>query len=81
MVGTWNTAQEIRNGKITREEGIKLVELYDEEFPNKYFKEFLEYININEKEFHEIVDKFRSPHLWKFVGNNWELKHSCYRDS
>ena len=26
----------------------------------KYFKEILEYLNINEDEFNEIIDKFRS---------------------
>ena len=31
---------EIRNDKITREEGVSLVHKYDQEFPNKYFSDF-----------------------------------------
>ena len=37
---TYDAAQEIRNNKITREEGVQLVKKFDEEFPKKYFKEF-----------------------------------------
>ena len=53
-------SQEIRNNKITREEGIALVKKFDHEFPKKYFKDFLEYIDITESEFFKLIDKFRS---------------------
>lgn len=72
---TYDAAQEIRNGKITREEGVHLVHKYDQEFPQKYFKEFLEYIDISEKQFFEAVDRFRSPHLWTQVDGKWVLRH------
>jgi hypothetical protein len=73
---TYDAAQEIRNGKITREEGANLVRKYDQEFPHKYFKEFLEYIDITEDLFHETVDKFRSPHLWYQENGEWKLRHA-----
>lgn len=73
---TYDAAQEIRTGHITREEGVALVRRYDTEFPDKYFKEFLEYINITEEAFWKAVDGFRSPHLWKKDANGvWELRH------
>ncbi len=72
---SYDAAQEIRNDKITREEGVALVNKFDLEFPKKYFKDFLEYIDVNENEFHQIVDSFRSPHLWKKRNDNWELLH------
>ncbi len=71
---TYDAAQEIRNDKITREEGVYLVKKYDQEFPEKYFKEFLDYIDITEKEFWETVNKFRSPHLWEKDGDIWRLR-------
>ena len=71
---TYDSSQEIRNGKIDREEGIALVKKYDEEFPSKFYKEFLDYIDITEDEFHQIVDNFRSPHLWEKINNQWKLK-------
>jgi hypothetical protein len=47
--------------------GVTLVHKYDQEFPRKYFKDFLEYIDIAEDVFAQTVDKFRSPHLWHKV--------------
>ena len=48
---SYDASQEIRNGKITREEGVALVKKYDQEFPEKFFQEFLDYISIDESEF------------------------------
>lgn len=73
---TYDAAQEVRNGKITRKEAAYLVSKYDQEFPDIFFKEFLEYIDTSEEEFHKSVDKFRSPHIWKKVNNKWVLRHS-----
>ena len=75
---SYDAAQEIRNEKITREEGINLVKKYDHEFPIKYFKEFLEYTDITEKDFHQILDQFRSPHLWKKIQDKWKLTQKIY---
>ena len=47
---TSDAAHEIREGHITREEGIALVDRYDQEFPEKNFKVFLKYIDIDEDE-------------------------------
>ncbi len=72
---TYDTSQEIRNGKITREEGVALVRKYDAEFPAKYFKEILEYMDITEERFWEIIDRARSPHLWKKENGEWKLRY------
>lgn len=72
---SYDAAQEIRNGKITREEGVNLVRKFDQEFPAKYFHEFLEYISMNEEEFWETIERFRSPHIWEMNDNTWVLKH------
>jgi len=77
---TYDAAQEIRNNKITREEGSQLVKKFDEEFPKKYFKEFLDYISLSEVEFHETIDKFRSPHLWEKIDDEWVLKRAVWHD-
>lgn len=77
---TYDAAQEVRNGKITREEAVHLVKKYDQEFPKKYFHEFLDYISLNEKEFWDAVDRFRSPHLWlKDDSGQWQLRHTVWQ--
>jgi len=72
---TYDAAQEIRNGKIEREEGVALVRRFDCEFPSKYFREMLDYMGITEDRFWEVIEQFRSPHLWKKQGNAWVLRH------
>jgi N-acetyl sugar amidotransferase len=78
---TYDAAQEIRNNKITRDEGVQLVRKFDQEFPKKYFKDFCEYISLTENEFHETVDRFRTPHLWKYENDVWNLRHAVWHDS
>lgn len=72
---TYDAAQEIRNGKITREEGVALVRRYDTEFPKKYFQDCLRYMDITEEQFGQVIDQFRSPHLWKEENGQWQLRH------
>jgi N-acetyl sugar amidotransferase len=78
---TYDAAQEIRNGKITREEGVQLVKRYDQEFPRKYFRDFLDYISLTEEQFHATVDRFRSPHLWQRTGDEWTLRHAVWHEA
>ncbi len=72
---TYDASQEIRNHHITREEGVALVNRYDQEFPRKYFTDFLDYLDMGEAEFFEIADAFRSPHLWRKVDGEWRLRY------
>ena len=72
---TYDASQEIRNHHIEREEAVMLVHRYDQEFPRKYFPEFLAYLDMDEDEFFEIADSFRSPHLWKRENGEWRLRH------
>jgi N-acetyl sugar amidotransferase len=75
---TSDAAHEIRDGKITREEGVALVKRYDGEFPKKYFADFLEYAGIDEQTFWEVIDSWRSDHIWKRENGEWRLRHTVY---
>ena len=77
---TSDSAHEIRDGHITREEGVALVKKFDGEFPVKNFKTFLEYCDIDETYFNEIVDSWRSPHIWAKIDGEWKLKHNVSGD-
>lgn len=78
---TSDSAHEIRDGKITREEGIQLIKKYDGEFPKKYYDTFLEYIGISEDEFNDFIDAWRSEHIWTKENNEWILKHSIWEEN
>ena len=59
----------MRNKIITRDEAVNLVKKYDGEFPSKYFKEILEYLQITNEEFEEMIYRFRSPLLWEKINS------------
>jgi len=75
---TSDAAHEVRDGHITREEGVELAKKYDGEFPKKNFQIFLDYCGITEEHFWEVVDRFRSPHIWKKVLGEWRLRHTVW---
>ena len=77
---THDASQEIRNKKITFEEGKALIKKFDGEFPTRYYKDFLEYIDMTDQEFRQTEDKFRSPHIWAKVNGQWKLRHTANRD-
>jgi len=71
---TYDASQEIRNKHITREEGKALVKKFDGEFPDKYFDEVMQYIDMKPEEFHQLCDQFRPPHLWHENNGSWRLR-------
>jgi N-acetyl sugar amidotransferase len=71
-----DSAQEIRNHHITKEEAIALMQRYEGEYPARYESEFLEYISMSRDEFLALCDKFRSPHLWKIEDGKWQLRRT-----
>jgi N-acetyl sugar amidotransferase len=76
---TYDSSQEIRNNHLTRDEAVSLVKKFDGEFPDKYFNEIMDYLEINPEYFkNELADKFRSPHLWKKENGIWELRHKIW---
>lgn len=78
---TSDTAHEIRDGKITREEGIALVKRYDHEFPTKHYKDFLDFCSITDEQVHEVIDSWRSDHIWKKDGDMWKLRKAIWDES
>ena len=77
---TYDVSQEIRNEHLNIEEGKKLIKKYDGEFPSRYFKEILDYLNLKKNYFFNHLDKFRSPHLWVRHKKNWKLRHTANKN-
>jgi N-acetyl sugar amidotransferase len=65
----------IQNDEMTRNEAVRLVKKYDGEFPKKNIDEVLDFLNINEINFEEIINKHRNQEIWKKKDNYWELKN------
>lgn len=61
---TSDSAHEIRDGKITRGEGVALVHKFDGEFPSRNFLEACDYMGLGENEARQIIGNWRSPEVW-----------------
>lgn len=48
---TYDAAQEIRSGDITRDEGVALVKRFDGEFPERFALEIFRYLSLDSKSF------------------------------
>jgi N-acetyl sugar amidotransferase len=56
---------DLREGRLSREEAIRLVEQYDGKCDERYIHEFCEYIDISAKEFWQVVDRFVNKKLFR----------------
>jgi len=73
--------QDIRRNHITRDEGVALTKRYDGEFPMRYFKWFLNYVDISEDEFWDIMNKYRElSNVWEKVNGLWHLKYGVWNE-
>ena len=70
----YDSSQEVRNGHLTKEEGLGLIKQFDGEFPKTFEKDFLDYVSMTREEFDTLCDKFRSEHIWTKKSNKWEMK-------
>ena len=59
-----NTNEEIRYGRMTREQGIRIVEKFDGKCPEWIIEKFCNYIEINKKEFWKVVDSYVNKTLF-----------------
>jgi N-acetyl sugar amidotransferase len=58
---TYDAAQEIRSGDITRDEGVALVRRFDGEFPERFAEEIFRYLSITSKEYPKAHESFAKP--------------------
>ena len=76
---TSDTAHEIRDGHITREEGVALVKKFDGEFPSNHWQECLDYMSLTNETAMKIMDSWRDPRVWdgnKLRSAVWMTKDS-----
>ena len=59
--------EEIRNGLMSREQGISLLERYDGKFSKKHVDEFCKYLEITKREFWECVDSYVNKSLFQKI--------------
>tara|TARA_Y100000294_G_scaffold70435_1_gene66797 strand:- start:117 stop:1343 length:1227 start_codon:yes stop_codon:yes gene_type:complete len=65
-----HASKDIRNGHMTREEGIKLVKKYDHVVSSD-LQYWLDYVGMSELEFWKTADTFRDPRVWFIKNGEW----------
>jgi N-acetyl sugar amidotransferase len=77
-----NLSIEIRNKRISRNKAIELIKKNKNFLPINDIKKFCKYVNIDNKTFFKIAEKFRNKNIWKkidkklridnFIIENWK---------
>ena len=65
---------EVRRGAMTRHQALNLVSIYDGEYPQNFIDLYLDYYQISQTEFDEILDKFANRNLFSKINNRWQPK-------
>lgn len=68
---TDHTCKDIRAGIMNRLDAIKLVNKYDKVLSSD-LQRWLDYVDMDEKDFHNIADTFRDPRVWWVDKNKWK---------
>ncbi|MDH3974312.1 MAG: N-acetyl sugar amidotransferase [Deltaproteobacteria bacterium] len=69
-----NLSLEIKNGRMTREEGIKIIKERGDETPHEDIKKFCSFVGISKAQFFEICEKFRNREIWFNDKGTWKIK-------
>jgi N-acetyl sugar amidotransferase len=77
---TDHACKDVRSGKMTREEGIKMVKKYDHVRPSD-LQRWLKYVGMSEDEFDRIADTFRDPRVWWKNENGVWVKDNIWDDN
>jgi len=69
----------IRTGRITREEGVKLVKEHDHKLDKRVLEDFLDFVGHTEEEFWQAADKFYNRDIFEKVNGKWDLKSPIWK--
>lgn len=70
-------ADAVRNGKMTREIAIQMINKYDWRLDERMLDDFCKSIGISRFKFWETVNKFANRDLLEIREGNWRLKHDA----
>lgn len=76
---TYDAAQEIRSGDITRAEGVALVRRFDHEFPDRFAEELYKYLSLPDSQFPVASKMFEQPLMdreyFRLLANRFRSPH------
>lgn len=69
--GSDHACHDIREGKMSRDEGVAMVKRYDAVKPMRDLRRWLDYVRMSEDEFDAAADTFRDPRVWSVEEGQW----------
>ncbi|MBF0329969.1 MAG: N-acetyl sugar amidotransferase [Nitrospirae bacterium] len=74
---TDHACKDIRDGLMSRDEGIEMVKKYDQVKPKDLYR-WLDYVEMNETEFDTIADSFRDKRVWERLPDGSWVKDNIW---
>lgn len=69
---TQDASIEIRRGAMEREQALNLVKLYDGQYPQEFFAQYLDYYQLSKQEFDAILDRWANKALFQKIDGSWQ---------
>ncbi|MGE0612997.1 MAG: N-acetyl sugar amidotransferase [Hyphomicrobiales bacterium] len=69
--GVRDASRLIQFKRATRDEALKLALTHDDEFPQTYLEDVLDYLDMDRDELVRVIDMHRNPEIWTKSGNRW----------
>jgi N-acetyl sugar amidotransferase len=71
---SWDTlSMEIRAGRMTREQAIEELRRLGDETPRDAIRAFCDYLAMSEREYFEVLERFRNREIWTRRGGRWVI--------
>jgi len=77
---TSDASIEVRKGRMTREQAVKVVNKLDGQFPLEYLDHYLDYFDMEEREFWQVLKVHVNHELLEITENSekpWRLREQC----
>ena len=77
---TDEVCEEVRFGRMSREEAIELVKKYDGLVNDQYIDRFCDYIDISRTQFEETIEQYVNKDLFTKVDGRWVFKKDFFKE-
>ena len=75
-----NLSLEIRNGGVSREDALEILQRIGEQKPVEDIQKICEFMEISEDRFYEIIENFRNHHIWYKNDGIWKIRNFIVQD-
>jgi N-acetyl sugar amidotransferase len=62
---------EVRRGAMNRDQAVNLVKLYDGHFPDEFIELYLDYYQMTQIEFDDVIDSYANKDLFEKIDGRW----------